>query len=403
MTRAMTPTDPIAIVGAGPVGLVAALRLARLGIRSVVLEQQPALADDLRASTFHPPTLEMLDTLDLAAPLIDRGLVTPSWQIRMHETHERVEFHLDVLSDDTPYPFRLQCEQSKLCRLALDAATAEELIEVRFGAAVSDLRQQDDRVVLQVETDDGREEVAAPYAIAADGSKSTIRGLLDLQFEGLTYPETTILATTRFPFERHLPGLSNVNYVWMDGGTFSLLRLPDLWRCSLYADTGETIDQATEPARVEAKLQRIVGRDAPYDVMEVRPYRIHQRIVSDYRVGRVLLAGDAAHINSPSGGMGMNGGVHDAFNLTEKLARVIKDGADPGLLDLYTRQRLPIARDQILAQAHKNRTRMQERDADKRRAELDRLQTIAADPDERRAFLLRTSMIEGLRRAAAMT
>lgn len=140
MTRPMTPTDPIAIVGAGPVGLVAALRLARLGIRSVVLEQQPALADDLRASTFHPPTLEMLDTLGLAAPLIEQGLVTPSWQIRMHETHERVAFHLDVLSDDTPYPFRLQCEQSKLCRLALDAAAAEELIQVRFGAAVSGLQ-----------------------------------------------------------------------------------------------------------------------------------------------------------------------------------------------------------------------------------------------------------------------
>ena len=193
-----------------------------------------------------------------------------------------------------------------------------------------------------------------------------------------------------------------MNYCWSEHGTFSLLRLPDLWRCSLHADEGEEPDLATDPVVIETKLQRIVAKPTPYEVMEVRPYRIHQRIVTDYRCGRVALAGDAAHLNSPSGGMGMNGGIHDAFALCDALVEVL-GGADETRLDRYTRQRQTIARDQILEQAHRNRSRMQERDMTKRRAELARLQAIAADPVARRAHLLRSSMIEGLRQAQAIT
>ena len=171
---------------------------------------------------------------------------------------------------------------------------------------------------------------------------------------------------------------------------------------SLYADDGETVEQALQPAAIETKLQRIVPAPGPYEVLEARPYRIHQRIVPGYRRGRVLLAGDAAHLNSPSGGMGMNGGLHDAFNLCAKLVRVWH-GEDAALLDLYGRQRRPVAEEQILAQAHQNRTRMQERDPGARRATLRELQAVAADPVRAREYLLRSSMITGLRQAEAIT
>ena len=401
---ASVSTDRVIIVGAGPVGLVTALRLAAAGVPSVLLERDTALPRDLRASTFHPPTLEMLDELGLTAPLLERGLEVPTWQVRMHETHERAEFDLSILSRDTRYPFRLQCEQWKLCELARDRLAAHaDLVEFRPGWALTGLQQTDDGVSAQLATDGGEEDsVHGRWLVAADGSRSTVRKLLDLRFEGLTYPETTILVTTRFRFEDHLPGLSRVNYVWVSGGTFSLLRLPDLWRCSVYAAAGETTEEAMQPERVEAKLQQIVERDAPYDVLEIRAYRIHQRIVDDYRIGRVLLAGDAAHINSPSGGMGMNCGIHDAFNLTDKLVRVWH-GEDDTLLDLYSRQRQPIARDEILAQAHRNRSRMLEPDPEQRRRTLSELQATAADPERAREYLLRSSMITGLRRAETLT
>ena len=223
-----------------------------------------------------------------------------------------------------------------------------------------------------------------------------------MPFEGLTYPEVTALATTQFRFEDHLPDLSRVNYIWRDGGNFSLLRLPDRWRVSVYPDSDEDPQAEPDPERIEAKLQRIVPRTSRYEVLELRPYRIHQRIVPGYRVGRVLLAGDAAHVNSPTGGMGMNCGIHDAFNLTDKLAAVV-GGASEALLDLYDRQRRPIARDEILGQANENRARMRNPDAQWRQRELRRLQRVAADPAAARQHLMRTSMIEGLRRAAAVS
>jgi 3-(3-hydroxy-phenyl)propionate hydroxylase len=189
--------------------------------------------------------------------------------------------------------------------------------------------------------------------------------------------------------------------VWKANGTFSLLRLPDLWRCSLYPDGEESIEQALEPASIPRKLQEIAPNPGGHVVDEIRPYRIHMRIVDDYRSGRVLLAGDAAHVNSPSGGMGMNGGIHDAHELVATLAEVL-DGAAPEHLDRYTRRRRPIAESEILTQADRNRARMQERDPAKRREMLTALQKTAGDPAAARAHLLRTSMIEGLRKAASI-
>jgi 3-(3-hydroxy-phenyl)propionate hydroxylase len=330
--------------------------------------------------------------------MLGAGLRVPQWQVRLHATHERAVFDLATLAGDTRYPFRLQYEQAAFCTLGWQRATADPAVRFLTGVDVHGIEQGGDAVRLTAT--DGRE-FCGQWVIAADGAGSRLRELLALPFEGLTYPETTILATTRFPFEAHLPGLSWVNYVWADDGTFSLLRVPDRWRVSLYPRDGETVDEALAPQRLEARLQAIVPNPSGYEVLECRPYRIHQRILAGYRHGRLLFAGDAAHLNSPSGGMGMNCGIHDAFNLAEKLAAVV-GGAPDELLERYDRQRRPVAREEILAQADTNRRRMQQRDPAWRRAELDRLQDIAADPAAAREFLLRSSMIAGLRRAAGI-
>lgn len=390
----------VAIVGAGPVGLCTALNLARHRIASRILEKDTRPSDDLRASTFHPPTLDMLDELGLTAAMLQGGLVATTWQIRLHETHARAVFDLGVLATDTRHPYRLQFEQAMFCRLAAARAATEPLICIEHGAAVTGVVQDAEAVTVDYSVDGADRSLRTPYLVGADGANSTVRSALALPFEGVTYPEVTVLATTRFPFEEHLPGLSPVNYIWREGGNFSLLRLPDRWRVSVYPDADEDPAAEPDPARLESKLQRIVPSDRRYEVLETRPYRIHQRIVPSYRLGRVLLAGDAAHVNSPTGGMGMNCGIHDAFNLSEKLAAVL-GGADDALLDRYDRQRRPVAREEIMGQAHENRNRMRNRDDNWRRQELQRLQGIAADPETARRYLVRSSMIEGLRRAAA--
>jgi 3-(3-hydroxy-phenyl)propionate hydroxylase len=395
----------VIIVGAGPVGLMTALLLSEQGIEWRLIASEPVLAGDLRASTFHPPTLDLLGRLGLAEPLIAQGLVSPTWQVRLHATGERAEFDLSVIADDTDHPFRLQCEQSRLCALVLERLQADPKGTLMLGWTVDGVTADETGVAVTARPVDAPgadpQTFRARYLIGADGSRSVVRRAMGIGFEGMTYPETTILATSDFPFQDHLPGLSNVNYVWKDGGTFSLLRLRHLWRCSLYPDQGETIEEALQPESIAQKLRAIVPEAADRTPMEVRPYRVHMRIADDYRAGRVLLAGDAAHVNSPAGGMGMNGGIHDAAELAATLGEVLR-GAPEALLDRYTRRRRPVAEQEMLAQADRNRARMQERDPERRRALLADLQRIAGDRDLAREHLLRTSMITGLRRAAAV-
>ena len=393
----------VLICGAGPVGLVAGLRLALAGIETMVIDKESQVSSDFRASTFHPPTLEMLDELGLTQDLLAKGLVSPTWQIRQHESNDKALFDLGVLSQDTRYPFRLQCEQRVLTQLADAKAQQTSNLQVQYGCELTDLVQDPSGVTASINTANGPMQIQARYLIAADGARSICRKLTGMTFTGETYPETTILATTTFKFEELLPELSNVNYVWCKEGTFSLLRLPSIWRCSLYSDPDETVEQALEPVAIERKLQRIVPRSEPYNIVEIRPYRIHRRLIDNYRAGKVMFAGDSAHLTSPSGGMGMNGGIHDAVNLTDKLIAILRQSASEDLLDLYTRQRRPVAEEEILAQSHINRMRMQRRDPAWRVAEMARLQALIANPEQHREHLLKSSMISGLARAATVT
>ncbi len=398
--------ERIAIVGAGPVGLVLALRLAQLGMPSTVLEAEADISEELRASTFHPPTLDMLDGLGVGAALIAQGLVTPTWQIRRHEDGARAVFDLSVLKGDTAHPYRLQAEQWKLSRLLLAKLAADHAgtVEIRFNARVESVSQDEDAVTL---TGTGFEPLRVPFVAGCDGARSVVRRAMGLDFPGDTYPETTILATTSFDFSAVFEGLSNVNYIWTRhpafSGTFSLLRVPGKWRASLYPAQGESVEEALAPAAIERKLQAIHPKGTPYEVLDLRPYRIHQRIVRSYNKGRLTLAGDAAHLNSPSGGMGMNGGIHDAMELAATFAAILRGEGDLALLDRYTRRRRPVAEREIIAQADRNRARMRETDPERRAALLAELQRTAEDPVKCREHLLRSSMITGLRAAAAVT
>ena len=383
--------EPILIVGAGPVGLTLAWRLSQLGLDVQVFEAENRITDQLRASTFHPPTLDYFDESGITAELVEAGRITPTWQIRMQTSGERAEFDLSVLNEDTAHPYRLQCRQELLGR-ALVARLPKDA--VHFGCPITAVAQDKDGVSITLND----EVVRGSILIGCDGAHSIVREAIGAVFEGETYPENTILVTTHFPFEDHLKELSGVNYIWKPGGTYSLLRLPDLWRISLHPTEGQTPEMALEDSAIRVQTREFIPQAGDIEIVEKRIYRVHRRVATHYRKNRIFIAGDAAHLNSPKGGMGMNGGIHDAWCLADLLIEVA-NGGDPQGLDKYEARRRPIARDDIVAQADKNRARMSAKNEAKRHEYLRSLKEIAANPIKARKFLLRSSMIEGLRRS----
>jgi len=391
--------DRVIIAGAGPVGLVAALALARRGVPTLLIEAEPDLVMELRGSTFHPPTLDMLDEFGIVPRLIDEGLKAPTWQFRDRETGPVATFDLSFIAGDTAHPYRVQCEQWKLTRALREEYLKIPGAELRFGHRTVAATQDDDGVTVEAETASGPVTLKGRYLVAAEGARSPIRRSLGIEYEGFTYPEYFLIASTPFHFEEPISDLAYVNYISDPQEWLVLLRVRDLWRALVPAPANTDRDDALSDDSLEQVLQRVVARPVRYEIVHRSIYHVHQRVASRFRAGRALIAGDAAHINNPLGGMGMNGGIHDAFNLAEKLTEIWR-GADDRLLDLYDRQRRTVSVEAVQQQTMRNHQLMSERDPETRKKSLDALRRIGADPALAHDYMLRSSMISSVRRAA---
>jgi 3-(3-hydroxy-phenyl)propionate hydroxylase len=389
------------IAGAGPVGMVSALVLGRAGVSVTLLESAANLSMDLRASTFHPPTLDMLAKYGLSQTIVPQGLVARYTQQRDRAEGVIAEFDMELLRNDTEHPFRLQCEQWKLTE-AIRAQLAQlPHVKILFETKVESVSQTADQVSVTAQKQGETLHLQADYLIGADGAWSAVRRGVDIEFEGFTYPERFLVISTDFEFADHLPRLSYVNYCSDPKEWCVLLRVPTLWRVLFPTRPEESDEEVLTDEAVQARLQNLLPQPVPYRTMHRTLYKVHQRVAKQFRKGRVLLAGDAAHINNPLGGMGMNGGVHDAFNLCEKLLAVIQ-GQDVALLDRYERQRRTIAIEYINASTARNKREIEERDPVERKKTQDALRATAADPVAARAYLRKTSMLDALDRAEAI-
>ncbi len=389
----------VLVAGAGPVGLVSALVLASAGIPVTVLERNAAPAQDLRASTFHPPTLDMLERFGIPQELLAQGLVARYTQQR-DRTHGLIaEFDMALLGDDTAYPYRLQCEQWKLNAILLARLAQFAHASVVLNAAIQNVAQDSRGVSATVQINGEPQTLQGDYLVGADGAWSAVRQSLGIEFEGFTYPERFLVVSTTFEFANHLPQLSYVNYVSDPQEWCVLLRVPTLWRVLFPTRADETDESVMTDESIQNRLQNLLPQSAPYVCEHRTLYKVHQRVAKEFRRGRVILAGDAAHINNPLGGMGMNGGVHDAFNLADKLVQIISHGADEALLDRYERQRRAVAIEYINASTARNKKTMEERDPLVRQKTHDELRAMAANPVAAREYLRKTSMMDALQRA----
>jgi 3-(3-hydroxy-phenyl)propionate hydroxylase len=391
----MTSYERVLIAGAGPVGLVAAANLVRHGVPVTVLEGGADLSIESRASTFHPPTLDMLADLDVVKPLIAQGLIAPTFQYRNRRDGLIARFDFGDIADATRHPFRLQCEQSKLTRIIHDKLRGNPNFEIAFASPVRAVTQNSDSITVTVERDGSNETRSGRWLIGADGARSDVRRSLGIEFEGFTWPDRYLVVSTPFDFYSVIPRLDPVSYLADPTRWHFLLQIPQLWRVMFRIAAEESDELALSPEFAQTLMAQVVPGIDRYQIAHTTLYRVHQRVAKAFRGGRAFLIGDAAHVNNPLGGMGMNGGIHDAINLTERLAEVWRGARPEAELDRFDLQRRLVTKEHVERQSIQNKRNLEAADDEFR----DFLRRTAADPALTRDYLLKVSMISSLHRA----
>ena len=399
------PSNRVIVVGAGPVGLCLSLALAQADVQVCLIE---ALGEDNfleqvpRAGTNHPATLELLERIGLYDKLEPRGIIAPHFHYWDRRERQLIaEFDHARLKEDTRFPYVLQCERIKIVEEALKLAKAHPNIEVRLSTTFTGFTQAGEAVTARVANAAGEcESVSGAYLVSAEGARSIVRKELGIEFEGFTYPDRTLNIEVAYDFRKH--GYTERNYIsdpdeWSN--LFHWKGPPDRWRIHFPVEPEAEETALTRAEALQARLQRFLPTGKPFDIVASNVYVVHQRVAQKFRMGRAILAGDSAHVNSPIGAMGMNSGIHDAFNLAEKLTKILRREAGEEVLDRYERQRRHVALQHTQAQTVRNKRLLAEKDPAIRERNHSELRRTAADPKLARAFLLRSSLIESLREA----
>ena len=406
---ALKSGERVAVVGCGPVGMVLTLALHRRGIPVTVLERAPEPIEDQRAAAIQPSSLEMLSKLGITDEIHEKGLMSPTFHYRDRVSGELVaEFDFSMLADLTEFPYVIQYEQFKLVETIIAEIGDTPDVEYRFSCAVTGLEQTADNVTLAFTNENGEPEtLTAPWAIGCDGFSSAVRQAAGIEFVGFTYPERFVKIGSDFDFLAAGQAKCIRNFFSDPDEWCNLFKVngygpPGIWRTVFPTRVGETDEECLSHEGIQARLQKFFPKDGDYNIIYAGLYHVHQRVVESFRKGRVLLAGDAAHVNNPIGGLGMNGGIHDAIALGERLGAVI-EGADDALLDLYSRQRHKAQMEGVQATSIANKKLMEAKDPAVRRQQLDAVRAQAEDPAKARAYCLNAGLYTSLEKANAVT
>ena len=391
----------VVIVGAGPSGLTAAFFLVCQGIEVLVLERGSEIFDDPRAATLHPPTLEIFAPSGVTDDILEQGIVARYWQFRGLKEGLLALFDLDLLRDDTPYPYRVQCEQHRLARILLARLQAYSNFEIHWNCDVTGVAQDGEGVDVAL----ADETLRADYLIGADGGRSVVRKSQGVAFEGFTYPERFLVVTSSHDFEQD--GYCYSNYLsdpdqWAAVFKVPGPRPPGVWRFTSPVRPEESEADLLDFASAKRRLVALNPRAEHAEILHTNLYVVHQRVAATFHRGRVLLVGDAAHVNNPLGGMGMNFGIHDAASVSNQLGAVFAGGDPEALLSLYDRQRRHVAHAFLQTMSIQNKALLEERDPAVRAERLEEMRSIASDPQRARAHQIQTSMLESVRAAASI-
>ncbi|GAA0837309.1 hypothetical protein GCM10009525_45370 [Streptosporangium amethystogenes subsp. fukuiense] len=389
--------NTVVVAGMGPVGMVAALKLAQLGHQVLVLEAGPDLAEESRASTFHPSSLELLEQLGVVEELHEVGLKAPVFQYRERTGAVLSEMDMSLLADETRYPYRLQSEQNNLTRIIRDRLLPMPNVTLRFSSPVQRVEQGDRHARIFLPDTDRDRPILARWLVAADGAQSNIRRSLGISFEGRTYDERFLVLSTTHDFRADFPDLAYVSYISDPQEWGVLLRTPNHWRALFPVRDSESDEHALSAAAMQDRLQRIAAGPDPYDIPHASIYKVNMRAAATFAVGRILLAGDAAHVNNPLGGMGMNSGIHDAWAAALCIDAALGGTDADHVARLYGELRRDAALNHVQATAQRNYDSMREDDDAEREARAESLSAMDRELLDKREHLRRAAMFTSLR------
>jgi len=329
--------DNVIVVGAGPTGLVTALGLARAGIEVTVLEREPAIVKSPRALVYHWAVLDGLDRVGILDDAIRAGFTNPELCIIVLKTGEKIRLNMNALASEVTHPYQVHLGQGKLAAIALEHLLRFPHATIRWSTRVTGLAQDADGVTVRADCPDGAIELPAGWVVGADGGSSAVRQLLGLSMDGMTWPERFVATNIRYDFAKYGYAPANVVIDAPYGAIVAKIDHSGLWRCTYCED--DSLPEETILERMPAYFRAALPGPKQYELVEYSPYRMHQRCAEHMRVGRMVLAGDAAHITNPTGGLGLTSGLYDAYVLYDALAAVIRGQVSATVLDRYSDER----------------------------------------------------------------
>lgn len=383
----------VVVVGAGPVGLLTALGLAQRGLAVTVIEADAHINDSPRAAVYFPTTIKILDRLGLLADTRAIAYMSQSFCFHLLATREVARI-ANTFPPDSPYPFNAHLGQHLLAELVLKHFGALAGAVMRWRTRLVDLQQDQSGCTLTVETPQGPESIRSQWVVGADGARSTVRKLLSLPFDGHTWPERFVATNVQYDFDRYGYEPANMIADAANWAVVARLGRENLWRVT-FAEAASLPEAGIEQRIRERYAILLPDPAAPYRLAAFSPYRVHERCAPAFRVGRTLLAGDAAHVCNPCGGMGLTGGVIDAAALIEVLSAVCTGRAAESVLDFYAAERRRVFLEVSSPIATDFKRRMSEPDQQRQRTDFEEFRKQAEDPQRRSLSTALSKLVEG--------